>query len=168
MRLFIAIPIAAELLEALEAVQQQLKAQGVRAHYTRLENLHITLAFIGNSERVDEAAAVMRQFPLPKQPVELAGFGHFGKGRSLTLWVGLKEHRELSNLAVNLQTALREAGFDIDVRRFRPHITIARQAQDIRDAWVEIPARSQPISNIILYRSDVTNGRRVYTPLETA
>ena len=47
MRLFIAIRLDNKLLGALSRYQGDLKKLGVMGHYTPRENMHITLAFIG-------------------------------------------------------------------------------------------------------------------------
>ena len=48
MRLFIAIRFDEKILDALTDFQDDLRAQGVTRNYTKRENLHITLAFIGD------------------------------------------------------------------------------------------------------------------------
>ena len=47
MRLFIAIPFEPPMLDALTQVQASLKAGGVRGGFTARQNLHMTLAFLG-------------------------------------------------------------------------------------------------------------------------
>ena len=47
MRLFIAIQFNDEIIEALNELQEDLRDQGMEGHYSRSENLHLTLAFIG-------------------------------------------------------------------------------------------------------------------------
>ena len=47
MRLFIAIQLDERVKNALEHMQTALRKQRVAGNYTRAENLHLTLAFIG-------------------------------------------------------------------------------------------------------------------------
>ncbi|MCR4658330.1 MAG: hypothetical protein K5770_19185 [Lachnospiraceae bacterium] len=56
MRLFIAIQFGENILDALTDIQSDLKSRGVTGNYTRRENLHITLAFIGDYGNTEEAA----------------------------------------------------------------------------------------------------------------
>ena len=47
MRLFIAIPLSDTMKDALTAVQDEMYDNGVRGNFTSRENMHLTLAFIG-------------------------------------------------------------------------------------------------------------------------
>ena len=47
MRLFIAIGLNDNIKAALAEMQEAMRRQGIRGNYTRIENLHLTLAFIG-------------------------------------------------------------------------------------------------------------------------
>ena len=47
MRLFIAIQLSDEMKKALVACMHDLKKQGVEGNYVPAQNLHLTLAFIG-------------------------------------------------------------------------------------------------------------------------
>ena len=47
MRLFIAINLSDDMKDALRAAQNTMRRAGVRGNYTPVENMHLTLAFIG-------------------------------------------------------------------------------------------------------------------------
>ena len=47
MRFFIAIEFDENILQALTNLQSEWKVLGVRGNYTTVQNLHLTLAFIG-------------------------------------------------------------------------------------------------------------------------
>ena len=53
MRLFIAIRLSDDMRRALLAAQDALRKRGVRGNYTKPENLHLTLAFIGEYPDAD-------------------------------------------------------------------------------------------------------------------
>ena len=60
MRLFIAINLDDNIRDALAEMQESMRRQGVRGNYTKIENLHLTLAFIGeygDPDAVNEALA---------------------------------------------------------------------------------------------------------------
>ena len=47
MRLFVAIEFESDIIESLKRVQSDLKRCGLKGRFTKEENLHLTLAFIG-------------------------------------------------------------------------------------------------------------------------
>ena len=51
MRLFIVIPFSEEFREELLRVQREMKVNGVRGNFSRPENLHVTVAFLGEVKR---------------------------------------------------------------------------------------------------------------------
>jgi 2'-5' RNA ligase len=94
------------------------------------EQLHFTLAFLGEQPesalaRIQEAAEAVRA-----QSFELAiaGTGAFPDlKRPRVLWLGVSEGvPQLTALAERLRGTLRERGFTLEDRPFRPHLTIAR------------------------------------------
>ena len=91
MRLFIAIQFEDKILDALTDFQDDLKAQGVTGNYTKRENLHITLAFIGDYGNPDEVLEAMEQVDFRPFDIALDGVGSFGE----LFWVGLKDNPQL-------------------------------------------------------------------------
>lgn len=85
MRLFIAIQFDDEILDALTDFQNDLKAQGVTGNYMKRENLHITLAFVGEYGNPDDVLEAMEQVDFRPLDIALDGVGSFGE----LFWVGL-------------------------------------------------------------------------------
>ena len=59
MRLFIAIRLSDEMRKALVQCMHDLKKQGVEGNYVPAQNLHMTLAFIGEYKDPDKVKKVM-------------------------------------------------------------------------------------------------------------
>ena len=59
MRLFISINLDDHMCDAVSAVRRDMERLGVRGNFTRRENLHLTLAFIGEYPDPDHVADVM-------------------------------------------------------------------------------------------------------------
>ena len=95
MRLFIAIKPNNALLEALKAAQEKLRAAGVAGNYTKPQNLHITLAFIGEYPDPARVLRAMREVPFAPFDISLCGTGSF-KG---VFWAGIKEKGGLASYA---------------------------------------------------------------------
>ena len=66
MRLFVAILLSPEMQKALVACMHDLKKQGVEGNYVPAENLHMTLAFIGEYDDPKKVKQVLERVPLPR------------------------------------------------------------------------------------------------------
>jgi 2'-5' RNA ligase len=127
--LFVALDPPAK---ALTHLRERLPQSAERLRWTDPAQWHLTLTFCGEvdertaerlAERLSRAAA--RHQPMT---VKLAGAGAFSRpARAQALWVGLAGDTEaLGKLAASTNAAARRCGIDVETRRFRPHLTIAR------------------------------------------
>ena len=66
MRLFIAIMLSDDMKKAVTGTMHELKKADVRGSYVPAQNLHVTLAFIGETKDASWAAPGKR-FPCPRQ-----------------------------------------------------------------------------------------------------
>ena len=124
MRLFIAVQLSEEMRDAICKFQDAMWRKGVRGNYTIRENLHLTLAFIGEYNDPEYVLNVMCGIPFGPFELTLDGVGCFGD----LWWVGLKPCSGLKNYVRQLRHALAEAGIPFDRKRFSPHITVLRRA----------------------------------------
>ena len=164
MRLFIAIQLSDEIRDGLSAVQTYLKDHGVRGNYTKTENLHLTLAFIGEYSDPDFVLDVIRSVPFAPFSLRIEGFGSFGD----LYWCGVGESDSLRAYVKRLRRALAENGIPFDRKKFSPHITLIRRAEfDRRRGFpgVTIPELSMQVSGVSLMRSDRTKSGMVYTEI---
>ena len=170
-RLFIAAELPQEMAVELERTARRLK-QAVRARYSRTENYHITLAFLGETDLalVPKIAAALEGMPKNGAiPVSLGRLGHFGRENDAVLWCGLKGGQRLAALAGEVRAALEAEGIPFDRKPFRAHITLARRA-DIADAALDgfAPRETRgSISKVTLFLSEREKGVLVYRPLFT-
>jgi 2'-5' RNA ligase len=125
-RLFVAL----DLPEGVRADVAALADPARGVAWTRPEQLHLTLRFIGEVPpdtvgRIEERLAAIRvgAFILP-----IEGVGSFPPGAPpRILWVGVGGgHPHLFQLRQRLDDAVLAAGADLDVRHFQPHVTVAR------------------------------------------
>ena len=164
MRLFIAIRLSDEIKAGLSSVQSFLKNHGVRGNFTKLENLHLTLAFIGEYADPERVLDAMRSIPFEPFPIRLEGFGSFGS----LYWCGLGESAALSAYAKRLRRALAENGIPFDRKKFSPHITLIRGASFDKNRGfpgVTIPEAAMEVDRVSLMRSDRTKSGMVYTEI---
>ena len=139
MRLFIAIPLEDEAARAVTDVQRTFRRQNVRGNYTPEENLHITLAFIGEYSDPDTVLATMERVRFAPFNITVDHVGCFDD----LWWAGLQESKALDALARSLRHALAEANVPFDKKRFRPHVTFLRRA-DRLGPWVNVPKQLKP------------------------
>lgn len=155
MRLFVAIRLDQNMRAALADMQRQMRDQHVSGNYTPDENMHLTLAFIGDYPDPDDV-------PLPEfTPFEisLSGYGCFGE----LWWAGLEKSAPLEACARRLRRALSEAGIPFDKKRFSPHITLARRAQG--HPALSVPEVSMRVDHISLMRSERGRNGMIYTEI---
>ncbi|MCR5094985.1 MAG: RNA 2',3'-cyclic phosphodiesterase [Lachnospiraceae bacterium] len=164
MRLFIAINFDNSILEALTDFQEDLRVQGVTGNYTGRENLHITLAFIGDYGNPDEVLDAMEQVPFDPVEIRLDGVGHFGD----LFWVGLAKNPALEAYVRRLRRELSARGIPYDKKKFSPHITLIRKAS-WRDGRLipveEAPKGMMTAARVSLMRSERGKHGMIYTEL---
>ncbi|WP_257391401.1 RNA 2',3'-cyclic phosphodiesterase [Cytobacillus gottheilii] len=100
------------------------------------EDYHITLAFLGGAEKtmLEDAISLVRS---SMQHEEIRSFSiHinkldvFGQADSPRIfWAGLKESPPLHKVRKRVYDACLKAGFRLETRSFKPHITVARRWQ---------------------------------------
>ncbi len=164
MRLFIAIPLKGEMLDAALSAQREFMRRGVRGKYTPAENLHLTLAFIGEYPDPEDVLQVMDQVPFPPVELRLCGLGAFGD----LWWLGLSRCEALEGYVKRLRHALADAGIPFDRKRFSPHITLVRRAELPPRGRMDpaVPPASMRALRAVLMRSDRGKGGMIYTPVE--
>ena len=164
MRLFIAIRLSDEIRSGLAEIQSFLRNRGVTGNFTKLENLHLTLAFIGEYADPENVLEAMRGVPFAPFSIRLDGFGSFGD----LYWLGIGENNALSAYVKRLRRALAESGIPFDRKKFSPHITLIRKASfDGKRGFpgVTVPDASMEAGSVSLMRSDRTKNGMVYTEI---
>ncbi|MGZ9075762.1 MAG: RNA 2',3'-cyclic phosphodiesterase [Burkholderiaceae bacterium] len=138
---------------ALAAVSEDVRQRVAYRRATRIEDLHLTVAFIGNLSDEDafavaDAIAKMRFRPFTWRLDTLGFFDQAG-----VVWVGAAREpvKPLVALADQARAVLDEFALDYDRRPLAPHVTLLR---GVRSFEVE---RVLPIvwriDSIALYRS---------------
>jgi 2'-5' RNA ligase len=132
MRLFVAIEIAPDIREKIQAYVSRLEPKLQNARWARSEGLHITLKFLGNvtDDRVAHIERELSNVIGAKFSIRVHGVGVFPNLRSpRVLWAGLEAGPELGSLAASVDQAMATAGFGAEKRAFTPHVTLARLSE---------------------------------------
>jgi 2'-5' RNA ligase len=129
-RTFIAVTLAASTVEEIAKVQAELKEIKADIRWVRAENMHLTLKFLGDTNRskIGPILEVLHT-TLQRQPafsVHAQGLGGFPDlTRPRMVWAGLTEDRLIA-VSHAVETALVPLDFPMEQRPFRPHLTLGR------------------------------------------
>jgi RNA 2',3'-cyclic 3'-phosphodiesterase len=194
-RTFIAIELPADIRRQLKAYVDQLRAAfpGVRASWSREDNLHLTLKFLGDVpvSRIDALSQACAQAAVKIDPFDLAisDCGTFPPhGKPKVLWIGVRyagvapassSHPPISDaqdplhsLHTAIENGCAAAGFARESRPYHPHLTIARirEAKDAR-ALAEyhqqcgFPTQTFAVSEVVVFRSELSSQGSQHTYL---
>jgi RNA 2',3'-cyclic 3'-phosphodiesterase len=169
-RLFVAIGLP----EPVRTVLAQLAQPLPDVAWTRPEQLHLTLRFLGDidAEQKDTVVAKLRTVQVAPFVLPIEGSGTFPPNAPpRVLWAGVGSgHPRLFQLRQRLDDALLAAGVQFDVRIFHPHVTLARcQAQAGRSiaGWLhrhrEFVAPPFLVDAFELYASELHPGGAIHT-----
>ena len=167
MRLFIALPTDGETRDALQGYQRSLAALGLDGSFSRPENLHITLAFLGELPApgpvIEAMKAVTAAGPIS---LLLDRPGRFQHRDGAVLWLGPERDRPVQRLAAALHAELRARGFRLEDKPFQAHITLCRRVKH-GESVPRLPEACIPYraDSMVLFRSHNPEGVLTYTPL---
>ncbi len=181
-RAFIALDIPREVRHALQRLQEELQAEGVRARWVRPGSVHLTVRFLGDVPAVavstvtaalDAAAA-----DLAAPELLLRNLGVFPNlRRARVVWAGLGgEVETLKKVKQRVDAGLAAADsrlFPVENRPFRAHLTLGRFKGRVDGgslhAAMKKSAPFEPVpftaDALVLYRSQLEPRGAVYTPL---
>lgn len=165
MRLFIAIPLSREMKKTVRDVQDQIRRQKVSGNFTIHENLHITLAFIGEYDSPERVLELLERISFHPFTIKMDRIGSFGG----LWWTGFEDCRQLEAIVKRLRHALSDAGIPFDNKRFKAHVTILRKPNYYNNDFPhsEIKPVSMTVDHIALMKSDRGKNGMIYTELGT-
>jgi 2'-5' RNA ligase len=179
MRLFVAMDIPEDVRSAIAALAAKLRPACRNARWVRIEGLHITLKFIGetSAEKTEAIKTALASIP-SREPVPLTfrGLGFFPDDRRPhVLWAGVNASADLAELAAAVGTALAPLGIAHEERAFSPHLTLARfdksrvleALQDAVKKAGHLKFGATTAQEFHLYQSVLKPGGAEYTRLAT-
>ncbi|MGB9600221.1 MAG: RNA 2',3'-cyclic phosphodiesterase [Myxococcota bacterium] len=176
-RTFIAIEPDEEARDRLTSFVNSLKGI-IRGdiNWTRRENLHFTLKFLGeiSFEKIEEVTHLLNNIAGQHKSFEVSiqttGFFPDSK-RPRIFWAGIEKGRdEILTITNEIESDCVYLGFERERREFKAHLTLAR----IRDPRIRIDLQKLEelsreeicrfnVDRIILYRSDLLRSGAKYT-----
>lgn len=125
-RAFIAIDFPDEVVKEVARVQEILEKKKFTGKLTELENLHLTLKFLGeiDSEKLEEVRKRLGEIKFEEMDLKLGEVGVFGlRGEPRIVWIKV-EGKGIWALQKKVDEALKDL-FKSE-ERFMSHLTIAR------------------------------------------
>jgi len=180
-RLFIAVALPEAARQVLAAVQRELAGSGADVKWSRPENTHLTLKFLGDTPQaeVPDLSAALDEAARAGRPC-VARLGHVGAfpdvRRPRVLWVGLDEPTgELVALQKRVEQATAYLA-DADPRGWAAHLTLGRmrsgrgvqRLSELLQGYRLASAVEIPVREVVLIRSVLSRAGPAYTPLHRA
>jgi 2'-5' RNA ligase len=176
--MFVAVVPPVEALGDLDAFLEVRREAGP-FRWTPAEQLHLTLAFMADvaDHRLDELVDRLERAAQKRRPMTatITGGGAFPDvARARVLWAGVDvgDPGELDQLAAGARTAASTSGIEVDGRRFRRHLTVARMGRPVEATpWVRLldayQGPSWTLEEIALVASHLGEGPRRRPRYET-
>jgi len=177
-RIFIAVKIdpGDNLLNMISSLKAGLKDERIK--WTESENYHVTLAFLGDTEKA-KIKAIMNMLRttctgLGEIEIMIKGTGVFKNfSDPRIIWAGIETSEKMNKLYDCVKSGLKDTGISLEERTFKPHLTLGR-IKSIRDndnlrslaaRYLNAEIQSQRVDEVILYESILTQTGPVYKPL---
>ncbi len=129
-RSFIAIDVEESLRPKIAEIQDTIAQTNAKIRFVKPENVHYTLKFLGNisTQDVDEIFELLKTIPFKSFILEIGDVGCFPNlRRPRVIWMGTgKGSEEISLIANNIVSKLKNLGFKPEKKKFVPHLTIGR------------------------------------------
>lgn len=180
-RSFLAFELPLEIKNIVARVSGELRQSTLDARWVKVDNIHITVVFMG-SIQTDDVPAIgegVKKVCLTYGPFDasLKGIGCFPNRRNArVLWIGLDGDLErMSSFRDALQEHLTVFGMKEEKRKFKPHLTVARfrkpKKMDSREEHVlskyeDLASPVCPLRELILFKSDLKPSGAQYTKLK--
>lgn len=170
-RTFIALDLPREAMNEIERLQELIKKQNLFiGKFTEIENLHLTLKFLGeiDESKIEEVKKRLNEIKFNEFEVELGDVGVFSKKYLKIIWVKLENCWRLQKEIDEKLSGL----FEPEVR-FMGHVTLARakKAGD-RKALIDYTKHIKPkkikfkVDRFFLKKSELFPEGPVYEDLE--
>jgi len=171
MRLFVAINFSEEIKKQILSVQEQLRSRVLKGNFSRSENFHITLAFLGNApeEKLESLFQIMDDLKAPPFEIRFNSTGCFSHSHKGLWWIGADRNspgfQVLLSIHAQLLDRLLDAGFPVDTRPFNAHITLAREVKYSEKVVLDKPDINMRVDRISLMKSEHIHGVLTYTEI---
>lgn len=185
LRVFIAVEIPLQIRKAISEQTAALRgAVGPLIRWVPVENMHLTLKFIGEISPANvELLSQMLISEVKRNPpfqMQVGGLGSFpNPRRARVIWIGIQAPPILASLQHGIESAAALLGYEAETRPFSPHLTIGRVRQQV-SSGEQLVIRSAlertrvedlgttEVKAVHLFKSDLQPNGAIYTRLFSA
>jgi 2'-5' RNA ligase len=174
MRTFLAVEVPENIRRVICDFVQIVAKKEVPIKWVKLDNMHITLKFLGEIDENKRAdiTPVITEVSRQHSPftVEMEDLGCFPHARNpRVIWLGMKHGgEELSVIAADLEKELTRFGFK-EEKIFHPHLTIGRMKKFCRVEEIlaqTISTEPFTVASLVLFKSVLKPEGPIYTALD--
>ncbi len=180
-RIFIAVKLPDHVVSRLSEFLRELKKYGLTVRWSRPENIHLTLKFLGDIQGsgVGPVCQAIDNAVKGSGPIKLCakGVGVFpGIKRPRVLWTGISGQTDLlEKLHGAIDCILNTLGFAKDERRFTGHLTLGRfkghpdphALIDMMKAYADMATDEFLADAVHVYKSDLKPSGPIYSILSS-
>lgn len=161
MRLFIGIKLDTKAIKKIDSYMNYLYQTGVRGTYTKTNNIHLTLEFLGevDKDKVSKLLDIINSVDISK--LEYLEIDRTKMLKSIIVLNVLKSDI-LLEVQKDLHLKLKVNGFNLQERPYSPHITLVREASKSFEENIKVVS---VVSKITLFESVRINNSLVYKEL---
>lgn len=170
-KVFFGLEIPAEIKDRL----LQVRAELAGASWQTVEQMHLTLLFLGNmeKERLLAVCEAARDISLATFEVNVASLGYFGQPHAAKhLWAGVQPQAPVISLHSAIKSQMERLAIETERRAYCPHITLARFKPALGSVECLLAEHSETlfgsfqVDQFVLFETQQCSGGSVYTVLE--
>lgn len=170
--------VALDLPDDVKATLAALPGRFDGARWVTAASMHLTMRFIGETERVAEIIDLLSTARATAFELAVRGVGQFPRNQRQpprVLWAGVAAPDSLLSLYEIIETVLVPLHLPRDNHPFSPHITLARvpspapaeQARQFLAQNAALASDPFPVTGFTLYQTMFVRGAPVYEPVAT-
>ncbi|MFO7827344.1 MAG: RNA 2',3'-cyclic phosphodiesterase [Bacteroidales bacterium] len=178
-RTFIAIkiPVSKQTAEFIQDIKSELRNDKI--NWVEIFQMHITLYFLGDTEdeMIEKISYHLGELLKNQTPFKLncKGLGLFKNlSNPRVLWLGIEESVQLQNLKTRIDGLMKNLGFEIEKRAFKPHLTLGRikyikdkeKLKNLLERYNDFEFQEFKIDKLIFYESRLTSDGPIYKAIK--
>ena len=174
MRIFYAVNFDSATASMLQKIQDDLREHVRRGRWATLENLHLTLHFVGESSNEDlpELKAALETAAAAVNPfnIRFTSYGSFRQGKQDLVYAKTKNTGDSLQIISDILKEQLQRG---DMKSFTPHVTLVRRAE-LNYGTLKVLKKQRfdfpliEVKSIELMESRKTDGKLSYHTLHSA